>query len=73
VDSVSEVLGIPASQIERAPQFGARVRQDFIAGLATLDSKFVIILNMDKVLSIEELSSLVQVVDTDGTGVRLNG
>lgn len=73
VDSVSEVLGIPVSQIERAPQFGARVRQDFIAGLATLDSKFVIILNMDKVLSIEELSSLVQVVDTDGPGVRLNG
>lgn len=73
VDSVSEVLGIPASQIERAPQFGAKVRQDFISGLGTIEGKFVIVLNMEKVLSIDELSSLVQVLDTDGSGARLNG
>lgn len=73
VDSVSEVLGIPASQIERAPQFGAKVRQDFIAGLGKIDSKFVIILNVEKVLSVDELSSMVQVLDTEGSGARAYG
>lgn len=65
VDSVSEVLGIPTSQIEKAPHFGSNVRQDFISGLATIDSKFVIILNLDKVLSLEELSSMVQTIEAE--------
>ena len=73
VDAVSEVLGIPGSQIERAPQFGAKVRQDFISGLGTIAGKFVIILNVEKVLSVEELSSMVQVLDADGAGARLHG
>lgn len=65
VDSVSEVLGIPASEIERAPQFGSRVRQDFIAGLGKIEGRFVIILNVEKVLSVDELSSLVEAIDTE--------
>lgn len=60
VDSVSEVLAIPSSQIERAPQFGARVRPDFIAGMGKINDNFVIILNVEKVLSVDELSSLVE-------------
>lgn len=63
VDSVSEVLGIPASQIEKPPQFGANVRSDFISGLGKIASKFVIILNVEKVLSMEELSSMVQAIE----------
>lgn len=59
VDSVSEVLGIAAEDIERAPSFGARLRQDFISGMGKVDGKFVIILNVDQVLSVEELSALV--------------
>lgn len=59
VDSVSEVLGIAPEDIERAPSFGARLRQDFISGMGKVDGKFVIILNVDQVLSVEELSALV--------------
>ncbi|HTQ99618.1 MAG TPA: chemotaxis protein CheW [Candidatus Acidoferrum sp.] len=65
VDSVLEVLGIAASQIERAPQFGANLRQDFIAGLGKIADKFVVILNVEKVLSIEELASMVQLTGND--------
>lgn len=72
VDSVSEVLGIPASEIERAPQFGARVRQDFIAGLGKIEGRFVIILNVERVLSVDELSSMVQVLDTGDSGIRVH-
>lgn len=63
VDSVSEVLGIAAENIERAPSFGARLRQDFISGMGKVDGKFVIILNVDQVLSVEELSALVGQLD----------
>jgi purine-binding chemotaxis protein CheW len=63
VDSVSEVLSIAASQIEKAPQFGARLRPDFIGGMGKIADRFVIILNVDKVLSVEELSMLTGQAD----------
>ncbi len=59
VDSVSEVLEIPASQVEPAPSFGARIRSDFIHGMGKVNEQFVIILNVDKMLSVEEIALLV--------------
>ncbi len=60
VDAVSEVLEIQGSQIEPAPAFGARIRTDFIHGMGKLDGKFVIILNVNKVLSLDDLALLGQ-------------
>lgn len=58
VDAVSEVLEIPASEIEPAPSFGAKIRADFISGMGKVNSKFVILLSVSKVLSVDELSML---------------
>jgi len=58
VDAVSEVLDIPGSEIEPPPSFGARIRADFIFGMGKVAGKFVIILNINKVLSIEEIAEL---------------
>ncbi|BAL26478.1 chemotaxis protein CheW [Azoarcus sp. KH32C] len=58
VDAVSEVLEIPSDQIEPPPAFGTHIRADFIAGMGKLDGRFVIILNVDKVLSMDELAAL---------------
>lgn len=58
VDSVSEVLEIPASEIEPAPSFGAKIRSDFISGMGKISGKFVILLSVSRVLSVEEMSSL---------------
>jgi purine-binding chemotaxis protein CheW len=58
VDAVSEVLEIPASEIEPPPSFGAKIRADFIFGMGKVLGKFVIILNIDKVLSVEEIALL---------------
>ena len=58
VDAVSEVLGIPEQDIEKAPSFGANIRQDFIQGMGKVDNKFIIILNVGRVLSVEELAQL---------------
>ncbi|WP_017905093.1 chemotaxis protein CheW [Pseudomonas asplenii] len=66
VDTVSAVQEIPADQIEPPPNFGARIRADFISGMAKVDGKFVIVLAVDKVLSIDEMSSLAEVAQAPG-------
>lgn len=58
VDAVSEVLEIPRGEIEPPPAFGARIRADFIAGMGKVSGKFVIILNVQRVLSVEEMAQL---------------
>ena len=63
VDAVSEVLDIPASEIEPPPTFGARIRADFILGMGKVAGNFVILLNIDQVLSVDEIAQLAA---TDG-------
>ena len=58
VDAVNAVLEIPAADIEPSPSFGAKIRTDFIAGMAKINGKFIILLDIDKVLSMEELDAL---------------
>jgi len=60
VDAVNEVLEIPASEIEPAPAFGTRIRADFIEGMGKINGRFVIILNVAKVLSTSDLGLLEQ-------------
>lgn len=58
VDTVSAVLDIDAGNIEPAPAFGTRIRTDFIAGMAKVNGKFVILLDTDRVLSMEEMTAM---------------
>lgn len=58
VDGVSEVLEIPAADVEPAPAFGARIRTDFIAGMARVEGRFVILLEVGRVLCVHELAEL---------------
>jgi purine-binding chemotaxis protein CheW len=59
VDAVNQVIEIPANDIEPAPGFGSKVRAEFIAGMGKLNGDFVIILDMAKVLSPEDLAGLM--------------
>ncbi|MGZ8907686.1 MAG: chemotaxis protein CheW [Methylobacter sp.] len=59
VDAVNAVLEIPASEIEPAPTFGTNIRADFIAGMGKINGKFVIILNIQHVLSMDDMEALV--------------
>jgi purine-binding chemotaxis protein CheW len=63
VDSVSEVMDIPANTIQPAPAFGAKIRADFISGMVEVEGRFVIILNVDQVLSIDEMAVLASIED----------
>jgi len=60
VDSVSEVLDIPADRVDAALRFGARIRTDFIQGMAKLNEHFIIILNVHQELSVHEMERFAQ-------------
>jgi purine-binding chemotaxis protein CheW len=56
-DSVREVLDLDSSQIEPPPRIGSRLRTEFIRGMGRIDdSRFLILLDIDRVFSSEELA-----------------
>ncbi|MDY6949200.1 MAG: chemotaxis protein CheW [Pseudomonadota bacterium] len=61
VDAVNEVLEIPIADIEPPPTFGARIRTDFMRGMGKVNQKFVILLDVDHVLALDELAGLAEV------------
>jgi len=62
VDSVSDVLDVKASDVKVKPDFGASVNTDFINGLATVGEHMVMLLDIDKLLSTDELTALSRAV-----------
>ena len=59
VDNVSEVLSIGESEVEPAPAFGSDIRSEFIAGVAKVGDRFVILLDVNRLLAVDELAALV--------------
>lgn len=62
VDSVSEVLNIKAADIEATPSFGTKLNTEYILGMAKTGGGIKILLDIDKILSIEELQAAGGVV-----------
>lgn len=58
VDRVNAVTEIKAEDIEAAPTFGARLNTDFIAGMARQNNRFVMVLNIERTLSMTELAAV---------------
>jgi purine-binding chemotaxis protein CheW len=67
VDAVHEVLAISASDIEPPPQFGSKIRADFISGMAKVDDRFVVMLHIDKVLSVDEMAMLSSINEPEAS------
>ncbi|HEY5522592.1 MAG TPA: chemotaxis protein CheW [Desulfuromonadaceae bacterium] len=59
-DSVQEVNDMEPDQIEAAPHIGTQLNTDFIKGMGKKDGNFVMILDIDKVFSSDELSSFTE-------------
>jgi purine-binding chemotaxis protein CheW len=57
-DSVSQVMDIAAGEIQQVPAFGTRIKVDYLQGMAQLGKKFVLLLDIDKVLSADEALDL---------------
>ena len=61
VDTVSEVLEIAEADIEPTPSFGSKIEADFILGMGKVKGKVKILLDINKILSIEEMAILEKV------------
>jgi purine-binding chemotaxis protein CheW len=57
-DSVQEVLDLDEEHIAPAPRIGTKLRTEFIRGMGERDDRFIIILDIDKVFSSDELATL---------------
>jgi purine-binding chemotaxis protein CheW len=58
VDSVSEVLNIKAEDIEETPTFGTKLNTDYILGMAKMERAVKILLDIDRVLSADDIALL---------------
>jgi purine-binding chemotaxis protein CheW len=56
VDAVQEVMDLDPDQIEPPPRIGTRLNTKFIKGMGKRDNQFIIIMDIDKVFSADELS-----------------
>lgn len=58
VDMVNEVIDLAESDIAAAPAFGTKIRADFINGMGKINDKLMVLLDVNHVLSIDELSMI---------------
>ncbi|PLX80982.1 MAG: chemotaxis protein CheW [Desulfuromonas sp.] len=63
-DAVQEVLDLNASQIEPPPKIGTRLNTEFIKGMGNINDQFLIILDIDRVFTAEELA-VIEVQEED--------
>ena len=60
VDAVSEVIDIAPSAIEPPPPFGTTIQREFIRGLGKVGSEFIVILEPERALNIDEMVALTE-------------
>jgi purine-binding chemotaxis protein CheW len=65
-DSVSQVIDLSADEIEETPPFGTRVKTEYLLGMGALGKKFCLILDIDKVLSADEILAVTDSVADGG-------
>jgi purine-binding chemotaxis protein CheW len=73
VDSVQEVFELEAEQIEPPPKMGSGLKTEFIKGMGRKDDRFIILLDIDKLFSSEELASAGAVLDGEFLDQASNG
>jgi purine-binding chemotaxis protein CheW len=67
-DSVKEVLELELDRIDPPPRMGAAVRADFIRGIGKHNDRFILILDVDKVFSSEEILDLSPMLPETAAG-----
>lgn len=63
VDEVSEVLDIQSTQIENSPEFGTSVDTSFILGIGKVGRKVVLLLDVDKVLNVDDSDAVTRLTE----------
>lgn len=61
VDSVSDVIAVPNDEIREPPRFGSAINTEFIAGMATVEGRMLILVDIERLLSSDDLQLIDQV------------
>jgi len=61
VDEVTEVLRIPRTVIENPPELVSGINSDFITGVGKLEDRLLILLDLDRILSVEESKAIKEI------------
>ncbi|MGA2141262.1 MAG: chemotaxis protein CheW [Brevinematales bacterium] len=61
VDSVKDVIDIPEDKLEKAPDIGLKLKSHYLYGIAQMDGKMIMILNIDRILSTEEVIDITSI------------
>ncbi len=67
-DAVQEVLEMEPEQIEPAPRIGTRLNTEFIKGMGKRNDQFLMILDIDRLFSFDEISALHDDAELNGPG-----
>jgi len=62
-DAVSDVYRLDSQEVQSAPDFGSSVETEFVRGLATVDNKMVILLDIDQLVNFEALGAVAQATE----------
>lgn len=73
VDEVTEVLRIPETEIKPAPKLVTRKERVYINGVLTLENRLIVLLDLKKVLSEQELARLAEMAKIQHTVVEKEG
>jgi purine-binding chemotaxis protein CheW len=57
-DSVEEVIDLEPDQIRQAPRIGTQIQTDFLKGMGKRDDQFIMILDIDRVFSADEIRTV---------------
>lgn len=63
VDGVSDVMTLSPDQIKPAPEFGVTLSSDFLSGLGSLDDRMLVIVDIDKLLTSDEMELVESVAE----------
>jgi purine-binding chemotaxis protein CheW len=61
VDSVSDVIALPLDSIREAPRFGSAINTEFISGMAAIDERMLIVVDIQRLMSSDDLQLIEQV------------
>ncbi len=64
VDSVQEVLELSSSQINPPPSIGSKYKSEFITGMGKINEDFVMLIDIDKIFSVDDIVHVQQTIVT---------
>ncbi len=58
IDSINQVIDITQENIEKAPEFGSKIKESYINKMIKFNEKFIDVLNLDTILDMKELAKI---------------